>query len=77
MEIYSATSRSVRLWLDLGETCLCGPHGGFPLVGLRENGFVAGQAARKEESKKVDKHAKLAQRSNISLSLLPLIHLAP
>ncbi|KAL8258412.1 hypothetical protein R6Q59_030453 [Mikania micrantha] len=29
-----------------------------PLVGLRENGFVAGQAARKAESKKVDKHAK-------------------
>ncbi|MFS7994416.1 hypothetical protein Hanom_Chr12g01105851 [Helianthus anomalus] len=28
------------------------------LVGLRENGFVAGQAARKAESKKVDKHAK-------------------
>ncbi|KAJ0469798.1 hypothetical protein HanRHA438_Chr14g0667031 [Helianthus annuus] len=30
----------------------------FPLVGLRENRFVAGQAARKAESKKVDKHAK-------------------
>ncbi|MFS7984110.1 hypothetical protein Hanom_Chr11g00982641 [Helianthus anomalus] len=29
-----------------------------PLVGLRENGFVAGLAARKAESKKVDKHAK-------------------
>ncbi|KAJ0606220.1 putative exostosin [Helianthus annuus] len=29
-----------------------------PLVGLRENGFVAGQGARKAESKKVDKHAK-------------------
>ncbi|KAJ0795426.1 putative galactolipase [Helianthus annuus] len=28
------------------------------LVGLRENGFVAGLAARKAESKKVDKHAK-------------------
>ncbi|MFS8032889.1 hypothetical protein Hanom_Chr17g01562991 [Helianthus anomalus] len=28
------------------------------LVGLRENGFIAGQAARKPESKKVDKHAK-------------------
>ncbi|KAJ0836363.1 hypothetical protein HanRHA438_Chr16g0766111 [Helianthus annuus] len=52
------TSGSVRLWLGLGETCLCGPHRGFPLVGLRENGFVAGQAARKAESKKVDKQAK-------------------
>uniref|UniRef100_A0A251TGX3 Uncharacterized protein n=1 Tax=Helianthus annuus TaxID=4232 RepID=A0A251TGX3_HELAN len=29
-----------------------------PLAGLRENGFVAGQAIRKAESKKVDKHAK-------------------
>ncbi|KAJ0917178.1 hypothetical protein HanRHA438_Chr05g0203111 [Helianthus annuus] len=29
-----------------------------PLVGLRENEFIAGQAARKAESKKVDKHAK-------------------
>ena len=29
-----------------------------PLVGLRETGFVAGQASRKAESKKVDKHAK-------------------
>ncbi|KAJ0790570.1 putative exostosin [Helianthus annuus] len=29
-----------------------------PLVGLRENEFVAGLAARKAESKKVDKHAK-------------------
>ncbi|KAJ0925109.1 putative reverse transcriptase domain, exostosin [Helianthus annuus] len=29
-----------------------------PLVGLRENGFVAGLAARKAELKKVDKHAK-------------------
>ncbi|MFS7976495.1 hypothetical protein Hanom_Chr10g00893091 [Helianthus anomalus] len=29
-----------------------------PLVGLKENGFVAGLAARKAESKKVDKHAK-------------------
>ncbi|KAJ0523272.1 putative exostosin [Helianthus annuus] len=29
-----------------------------PLAGLRENGFVAGQAVRKAESKKVDKHAK-------------------
>ncbi|KAL8255894.1 hypothetical protein R6Q59_030961 [Mikania micrantha] len=35
----------------------------FVLLGLlvynkKENGFVAGQAARKAESKKVDKHAK-------------------
>ncbi|KAJ0587678.1 putative exostosin [Helianthus annuus] len=29
-----------------------------PLAGLRESGFVAGQAIRKAESKKVDKHAK-------------------
>ncbi|KAJ0743220.1 putative exostosin [Helianthus annuus] len=29
-----------------------------PLAGLRENGFVVGQAIRKAESKKVDKHAK-------------------
>ncbi|KAJ0763814.1 putative exostosin [Helianthus annuus] len=29
-----------------------------PLVGLRKNGFVAGQVVRKAESKKVDKHAK-------------------
>ncbi|KAM0004336.1 putative exostosin [Helianthus debilis subsp. tardiflorus] len=29
-----------------------------PLVGLRENGFVVGLAARKAESKKEDKHAK-------------------
>ncbi|MFS8017316.1 putative transcription regulator Others family [Helianthus anomalus] len=29
-----------------------------PLAGLRENGFVAGQATRKAEPKKVDKHAK-------------------
>ncbi|KAJ0624690.1 hypothetical protein HanIR_Chr01g0045771 [Helianthus annuus] len=29
-----------------------------PLVGLRENGFVPGLAARKAESKKVDKNAK-------------------
>ncbi|KAL8257952.1 hypothetical protein R6Q59_029993 [Mikania micrantha] len=29
-----------------------------PLVGLRENGFVVGQATRKAESKKVDKHTK-------------------
>ncbi|MFS7944655.1 hypothetical protein Hanom_Chr06g00514781 [Helianthus anomalus] len=29
-----------------------------PLVGLRENRFVAGQVARKTESKKMDKHAK-------------------
>ncbi|MFS7939598.1 putative exostosin [Helianthus anomalus] len=29
-----------------------------PLAGLRENRFVAGQAIRKAESKKVDKHAK-------------------
>ncbi|KAM0014048.1 putative exostosin [Helianthus debilis subsp. tardiflorus] len=29
-----------------------------PLVGLKENGFVAGQATRKAESKKVNKHAK-------------------
>ncbi|KAF5790327.1 hypothetical protein HanXRQr2_Chr09g0381871 [Helianthus annuus] len=29
-----------------------------PLVGLKENGFLAGLAARKAESKKVDKHAK-------------------
>ncbi|MFS8000676.1 putative exostosin [Helianthus anomalus] len=29
-----------------------------PLVGLRENGFLAGLAARKAESKKVNKHAK-------------------
>ncbi|KAJ0791149.1 putative exostosin [Helianthus annuus] len=33
-------------------------NGVSPLVGLRENGFVAGQAARKAESKKVDKHTK-------------------
>ncbi|KAF5762881.1 hypothetical protein HanXRQr2_Chr15g0673831 [Helianthus annuus] len=29
-----------------------------PLVGLRETGFLAGQAARKAKSKKVDKHVK-------------------
>ncbi|MFS7944337.1 hypothetical protein Hanom_Chr06g00510971 [Helianthus anomalus] len=28
------------------------------LVGLRENVFIAGQAAKKAESKKLDKHAK-------------------
>ncbi|MFS8014400.1 hypothetical protein Hanom_Chr15g01344061 [Helianthus anomalus] len=29
-----------------------------PLAGFRENGFVAGQAVLKAESKKVEKHAK-------------------
>ncbi|KAI3713814.1 hypothetical protein L1987_72400 [Smallanthus sonchifolius] len=32
-----------------------------PLAGLRENGFVAGQAVMKAESKKVEKHAKACE----------------
>ncbi|KAJ0470936.1 hypothetical protein HanIR_Chr14g0724201 [Helianthus annuus] len=39
-----------------------------PLVGLRKNGFVAGQASRKLESKKVDKHAKAyAKNQHVSV----------
>ncbi|GJY53240.1 hypothetical protein Tco_0444904 [Tanacetum coccineum] len=34
-----------------------------PLVGLRDNGFVAGQAALKAESSKVAKHEKLFSES--------------
>ncbi|KAJ0834466.1 hypothetical protein HanRHA438_Chr16g0743911 [Helianthus annuus] len=48
-----------------------------PLVDLKENGFVAGQAARKAESKKVDKHAKACAENQYVLSLFPLTHLAP
>ncbi|MFS7901567.1 hypothetical protein Hanom_Chr01g00001211 [Helianthus anomalus] len=36
-------------WLKMGY---------FVVKKIKENGFVAGQAARKAESKKVDKHAK-------------------
>ncbi|KAF5800885.1 hypothetical protein HanXRQr2_Chr06g0241771 [Helianthus annuus] len=57
-EIYSATSGSARLWLGWGKHACVDLTGVSPLVGLRENGFVAGLAARKAESKKVDKHAK-------------------
>ncbi|KAL8265389.1 hypothetical protein R6Q59_023519 [Mikania micrantha] len=57
-EIYSAASGSARLWLGWGKHACVDLTGVSPLVGLRENGFVAGQAARKAESKKVDKHAK-------------------
>ncbi|MFS7972396.1 putative exostosin [Helianthus anomalus] len=32
-----------------------------PLAGFRENGFVAGQAVLKAESKKVEKHAKACE----------------
>ena len=34
-----------------------------PLVGLRDSGFVAGQAFRKAESKKVEKHAKACEEN--------------
>ncbi|MFS8029942.1 putative exostosin [Helianthus anomalus] len=33
----------------------------IPLAGFRENGFVAGQAVLKTESKKVEKHAKACE----------------
>ncbi|KAJ0904204.1 hypothetical protein HanPSC8_Chr07g0279291 [Helianthus annuus] len=48
-----------------------------PLVGLREKRLVAGQAATKAESKKVDKQAKACAENQMVLSLLPLTHLAP
>ncbi|KAJ0896326.1 hypothetical protein HanRHA438_Chr08g0333511 [Helianthus annuus] len=50
--------RICLLWLGWGKHACVDLTGVSPLVGLRENGFVAGQAARKAESKKVDKHAK-------------------
>ena len=34
-----------------------------PLVGLRDNGFVVGQAVRKAEAKKVEKHAKACEEN--------------
>ena len=34
-----------------------------PLVGLRDSGFVAGQAVRKAEAKKVEKHAKACEEN--------------
>ncbi|MFS7888946.1 hypothetical protein Hanom_Chr00s000002g01600981 [Helianthus anomalus] len=40
----------------LSVICRC-----IPLAGFRENGFVAGQAVLKAESKKVEKHAKACE----------------
>ncbi|KAJ0805785.1 putative exostosin [Helianthus annuus] len=59
--IFSNEQRSRQRKKHRRETCLCRSHRCIPLAGFRENGFAAGQAALKAESKKVEKHVKASE----------------